>query len=127
MNEEELKEAIEILNNGLDNPKVKSEKCFYFDEYQMSTIKNMTYTLEKELAQEKEKNEKLEEEKEGFKRSYEIVMEEKANDYFLMNKVIDLMAEDLLRLDYHSEEVVKKYWSEVKEMYFKKARGEKNE
>ena len=91
--------------------------------------------------QEKEKNKKLEEEKEAFEKGYEIARDEEVDNYFLMSKVIDMLIENII--EYHvpydyciaygknpnecdvlnDNEKCKEC---IKQYYFKKARGEEN-
>lgn len=112
MNEEEIIEFIDQLYG------VERE---YYNTVRVKNTENIITAIKSAIIlyqHEKEKNKKLEEEREGFKRSYKIVMEEKANDYFLMSEVIDLMSEEILNLDinWDTKEGIKEY-------YFKEARG----
>ena len=99
MNEEEIIKNIEKLKEYCDNPKIITKKVVYFDEYQMSTLQNLAYRLGDELIQEKEKNKKLE-------------------------AVIDMMAEDISHTDLFPWDNINV--EQVKQYYFKKARGEKD-
>jgi hypothetical protein len=93
---------------------------------------------QEELQQEKEKNKKLEEEVKCFRDSYEEVRIEECDTYFLMNKVIDMMATFIGNEDI--DEKICKNVDEcyrdnedgdyfpckacIKEYYFKVAKGE---
>jgi hypothetical protein len=117
MNEEEIEKAIKLLKESVDNPKIYSKCCVYFDEYQMDKLKQLSYKLIEELQQEKEKNKKLEE-------------------------VIDLMAEDIWKTDDYftckdikmKEDCYADTLADgnacggncIKQYYFKKARGKED-
>lgn len=58
MNEEEIKKGIELLKKSVDDNHKISEHCYYFDDYQMSKLRQETFKLADALNQEKEKNKK---------------------------------------------------------------------
>jgi len=135
MNEEEiLKEC-----NELAKDKHHELGDCWDEEYSANAIKGLLDLYN----QEKEKNKKLEEEKEAFAKGYTIARIEECDNYFLFNKVIDLMAGDIWKTDDYftckdikmKEDCYADTLADgnacggncIKQYYFKKARGEEDD
>lgn len=82
--------------------------------------------LYKMYKQEKEKNKKIEEEIKCFRDSYEEARIEECDNYFMLNRIINLMAEDLKKnIDVLYD--TNKSITDIKAYYFNKAKEIKNE
>lgn len=145
MNEEDIRKGIEILQDAVKDNRVHSKQFIIGENALIVTLNALhrAIDLEKELQQAKEKNKKLEEELNKFRKgeifsANQAKFMEKQNK--VLQKVIDLMAIDntLLCTDYEfgcfyeknaecMKGPVRNCKKCIRDYYFKKARGEENE
>ena len=124
MNEEEI---IKIAEDFVNYIRFK-EKPKYSESQWFMAIEDLLDMYR----QEKEKKKKLEEEVKCFRDSYKEARIEECDTYFLMNKVIDMMAEKILNLDIKMSKDRydhARVWDTkegIKEYYFNKVKEKKD-